>query len=270
MACRLAYAREWALRCVHEAQMHSKNSFITLTYSDENLKSPKLIYRDFQTFMKRLRKTQNDPIGVFVTGEYGDKTKRPHWHAILFNYQPRDGKPARETQQGHEVFTSDSLEETWGLGRTEYGSVTLESAGYCARYSAKKLVHGLDDEHEFEPISKKSSKHAIGKKWIETYWRDVFTHGYVEHNGVLHPIPRYYVKWFKENRPDDYRRYIIETQSERTRVASEKARSEKEEFEANAHKRLDAGRFDLGVSPNERKNKVLLSRVKQLNKHHKF
>lgn len=41
--CRLEYARQWAVRCVHEAQMHSRNAFITLTYSDEHLKKKSLI-----------------------------------------------------------------------------------------------------------------------------------------------------------------------------------------------------------------------------------
>ncbi len=54
--CRLEYARQWAVRCVHEAKMHPENSFITLTYSDEHLTSEKLQYIDFQLFAKRLRK----------------------------------------------------------------------------------------------------------------------------------------------------------------------------------------------------------------------
>ena len=29
--CRLQHSREWAIRCMHEAQMHEHNSFITLT-----------------------------------------------------------------------------------------------------------------------------------------------------------------------------------------------------------------------------------------------
>jgi len=89
--CRLEYARQWAIRCVHEAKMHEDNSFITLTYSNNNLKSDKLIYKDYQDFMKRLRSSNpHKEIGMFVTGEYGEKTKRPHWHALLFNYRPDD------------------------------------------------------------------------------------------------------------------------------------------------------------------------------------
>lgn len=224
LECRLSYAREWSIRCLHEAQMHPKNSFITLTYDDDHLGHWKLDYTDFQKFMKKLRKTQNDPIGCFVTGEYGEKTKRKHWHAILFNYEPRDGELLRTTELGHRVYRSNDLTNTWGHGLTEYGSVTLESAGYCARYAAKKLVHGSDKQHQFNPISKKSSKHAIGKKWLERYHEDFLTTGtIVIQDGSEMPVPRYYERWLKENKPDLWLRYVTQKKPEKMRFAQEKA-----------------------------------------------
>ena len=54
---RLDQSKQWALRCVHEAQVHDENCFITLTYNNENLpKDGSLNKRDFQLFMKRLIK----------------------------------------------------------------------------------------------------------------------------------------------------------------------------------------------------------------------
>lgn len=225
--CRLDYARQWAIRCVHESKMYERNSFITLTYSDQNLKSPKLIYSDFQKFMKKLRKLQNEPIGVFVTGEYGEQTKRPHWHAIIFNWEPNDAKPKYKTSQGHQVYESETLTKIWGHGHAEFGSVTFESAGYCARYAAKKLTHGKDNEHDYEPISKKSSKHAIGKKFLEKFWPDIFTHGkLVLQDGTETSIPRYYEKWLKENQPIFWNHYVTETKQKKIELAH--ARAEKE------------------------------------------
>jgi len=112
--------------------------------------------------MKKLRKLQNDPIGCFVTGEYGEKNKRPHWHAILFNYSPGDMEYHSSNERGDKLYTSKTIERLWGLNDSEkrpnlIGSVTFHSAGYCARYSAKKLVHGRDDEHSFQPISNRLS-----------------------------------------------------------------------------------------------------------------
>lgn len=224
--CRLEYGRQWAVRCVHEASMYENNSFITLTYDDQHLKSEKLIYEDFQKFMKRLRKIQNEPIGVFVTGEYGEKTKRPHWHAIIFNWYPRDATYLRSNELGDRIFSSATLEKIWGKGKCELGSVTFRSAGYCARYAAKKLIHGKDQDHEYHPISKKSSKHAIGKKWLEKNWRDVFTHGVlVLQDGTTTSIPRYYEKWFKENHPDAWLRYLA-VKAKKADVAKDRAHRE--------------------------------------------
>lgn len=56
IGCRLQRAHEWATRCMHEAQLHTENCFITLTYNKEKLQTQSLVHRDYQLFMKRLRK----------------------------------------------------------------------------------------------------------------------------------------------------------------------------------------------------------------------
>ena len=63
--CRLNTARQWAVRCVHEASMWPLNTFITLTYRPEDLPSMSLIHNreeratlvkaHYQEFMNRLR-----------------------------------------------------------------------------------------------------------------------------------------------------------------------------------------------------------------------
>ena len=56
VGCRLERSRQWAVRCMHEAQMHKSNCFITLTYNNMNCPQDySLNYDDFQLFMKRLR-----------------------------------------------------------------------------------------------------------------------------------------------------------------------------------------------------------------------
>ena len=101
LPCRLNIAREKAVRTYHESKIFEDNIFLTLTYNEENLKSTKLQYIDFQLFMKSLRESitrdikdedtkEKLRISFMVTGEYGEKNKRPHWHAIIFNYKPKD------------------------------------------------------------------------------------------------------------------------------------------------------------------------------------
>lgn len=272
LECRLEYARQWAVRCVHEAKMHPENSFITLTYDDQHLESPKLIYSDFQKFMKRLRRAfPNQQIGCFVTGEYGDEKKRPHWHAILFNWRPRDCKPKYKNDRDDQVYSSETLHKLWEKGIAELGSVTFESAGYCARYAAKKLVHGKDSDHEFHPISKKSNKHAIGKKWLEANWRDVFTHGYIIlPDGKQCSIPRYYEKWLKENEPSAWTRYVTQTKNQKMQTASEKAEAEQQEYLSQNDKRKDIKRLTPMTTKREARIKILDEKFKQLQRNLKL
>nr|QJB20666.1 MAG: replication initiator protein [Microvirus sp.] len=306
ISCRLENARQTAVRCVHEASMYEKNSFITLTYSEENLKSPKLVYRDFQLFVKKLRsqlydnelkkifpnaRTQREArelartlqrstrvslqekisVPVFVAGEYGDRKKRPHWHAIIFNWRPDDIQHSYTNDRGDKVFTSRTLETLWPLGKSELGSVTLESAGYCARYAAKKLAHGKDGEHDYNPISRRSSKHAIGKKWIEKNWRDVFTYGQlkIEHRGeiITCGIPRYYEKWLKKHNLSEWERYVTQVKPKIQKEAQEKEeRITKEEKLADLKR---SGLKGLAVKHHQARAKILASKFNQLLKNQK-
>jgi len=264
--CRLQYAREWAIRCVHESQMHPENSFITLTY--DKLESNRLQYKHFQDFMKRLRfHYPNQTISTFVTGEYGEEKKRPHWHAIIFNWYPRDAKYKYSNDRGDEVHSSETLDKIWGHGISEIGSVTIESAGYCARYAAKKLIHGRDQDHDYHPISKKSSKHAIGKKWLEKYWPDVFNYGHIVlPDGGTCGIPRYYEKWLQKNQPAAWEHYITTTKQRKATYAQDKADKEKKDFAELSEKRWQMGKTAPPISRTDVRTKIIADKFKRLTK----
>lgn len=271
LACRLEYARQWAIRCIHEAEMHEKNSFITLTYADEHLTSERLQYDHFQKFMKRLRFHEAEknllpeemPAGYFVTGEYGDKRKRPHWHAIIFNWRPDDLHTPETNERGDITYQSHTLSALWPFGRSNLGTVTFESAGYCARYAAKKLTHGRDSDHEFHPISKKSSKHAIGKKFVEKYHESIFNLGFINlPNGKKCGIPRYYEKWLKKEHPHKWAAYVTQKKLELTNKAKEKNDKQiAKENHINATRRAFT---NPRRSQKEARKKILASKFKQL------
>ena len=67
------------MRCMHEAQMHECNCFVTLTYE---VAPRSLQYEDFQKFLKRLRKNSGKAVRYFACGEYGEEGGRPHFHAL--------------------------------------------------------------------------------------------------------------------------------------------------------------------------------------------
>jgi len=245
--------------------MHENNSFITLTYNDENLGDNRLDYKDFQDFMKRLRsKNPHLDIGMFVTGEYGEESKRKHWHTILFNYRPHDLKEDKKTPRGDQTYTSQEIAKLWSFGNAIIGQVTFESAGYCARYSAKKLVHGKDDEHNYKPICRMSSKHAIGKRWLEKHWEDVFNHGYIINaDGVKSGVPRYYEKWLKRERPGHWRHYRTKVKEELLlQLLTKEEELAKQEFDLN-WERLNQGK-PKQISRNETRAQILKQKFDQL------
>lgn len=262
---------------MHESKMYDNNIFLTLTYNDENLKSPWLQYIDFQLFMKSLREKINRDIvykenkiqiSYMVTGEYGDENKRPHWHAIIFNYEPRDKKLLRKTETGESVYESEEINSLWKKGRTEFGSVTMESASYVARYAAKKLVHGNDQDHSYHPIHKTSSKHAIGKRWIEKNFKFVSENGFIVlPNGQTSKIPRYYIDWMKKNEPEAFMLYHSETLPKIIKTSKERIQKETEIFQKN----LDT--YTGGNYPKNQsrvKNTILQRKFKQLQEFNKL
>ena len=271
LACRLNIAREKAIRAVHESKIHNDNIFLTLTYDNDHLpKDGKLNYLDFQLFMKSLREKINRNIknkenkihvSYMVTGEYGDKTKRPHWHAIIFNYRPTDAKYKYSSDHGEDVFTSTEIRDLWNRGNIEFGSVTMDSAGYVARYAAKKLTHGQDQEHEYHPIHKTSSKHAIGKKWIEKYYKDVFSKGYIIlPDGQKAGIPRYYVDWHKKHHLDDHLVFLETIKQQAVTRAKEQAQADELEFK----KQCDQATGGIALKTKQVKMTILKQKFKLL------
>jgi len=141
IGCKLQKSKDWALRCYHEAQLNDtglNNCYITLTYRDADLPENGCLKKsDFQKFIKRLRNNTKQKIRYFMCGEYGDKTNRPHYHALLFGYKFPDAKFWTE-RKGNRIYKSEILETTWKHGHTELSGVTYKSAAYVARYILKK------------------------------------------------------------------------------------------------------------------------------------
>lgn len=269
LPCRLNTAREKAIRCWHEAKEVENSIFLTLTYDDEHLESSRLIYSHVQTFIKDLRDRigyqPEDRISVMTTGEYGEQTKRPHWHLLIFNYWPSDFKLIRTTPRGDQVWTSNSLSQIWGKGFIEFGDVTIDSANYVARYAAKKLVHGRDQDHSFHPIHKTSSRNAIGRRWIEKWWKQTFDHGYIIlPNGSKAGIPRYYTDWLKKNFPTSWERYVTETRPKIQLEAEARASAELEIYIKNREESWNA------LPRNKIKLIILESQFKQLQEYLKL
>lgn len=262
IGCRIDRSRMWALRCVHESVEFNFNCFITLTIDDEHfIRSDKkkcskcerfkklgrmcpygsLCVKDFQDFMKRLRKRftgidkvvvpeyydeYNDvvvpsketyPIRYFHCGEYGTQLDRPHHHAILFNFDFLD-KEFFKLSNGNRLYTSESLTELWSFGYSFIGDVTFESCAYVARYCMKKVNSKGKYSHYLSDVDKDtgemimltpeyatmSRRPGIGSRWFYNFKQDL-EKDYVTLNGTKFKLPRYYDNLYKYWFPQEFK-----------------------------------------------------------------
>lgn len=180
---------DWCFRLGHELTNSSSACFLTLTYNDENIPISSggysLVRSDFQKFMKRLRKHANTTkIKYYACGEYGDKTERPHYHAIVFNL-PRP----------FEKY----IDKAWKLGHVHIGTVTESSIFYTTKYALKGLrrrrseqVDELGREPQFQLMSNGLGIGYI-KSTIVEYLKTNGSKLLTVPGGHKKKLPRYYI-----------------------------------------------------------------------------
>lgn len=217
IGCRLSRSRDWAVRCSLESKYHSSSYFCTFTYDELNLPyntyidvdtgvigyKSTLVKKHFQDFIKRLRRRyerdHDNKIRYYACGEYGTKTARPHYHAILFGLDIPDLKFYTTTPLGDTLYTSDWLSSIWKKGYVIIGECTFESCAYVARYVCKKQygeAAEIYDKYNFEPeFNLMSLKPAIGKRWFDDHFDDVYPNDeIILPKGTCVKPPRYFDK----------------------------------------------------------------------------
>lgn len=181
-----AFRLKWHMRFVKSAY------FVTLTYASGIKRTPNgfltLHKKHFQNYMKRIRKELNDNkdtpfnhrVKYIVTGEYGGKRGRPHYHAILFN------------------VPMDVIKKYWPYGLVDIREVNSSRIAYIFKYISKarkpKQTHDRDDRvPEYVNMSQ-----GLGKQWLEDKRNVDFHRRFKERpyivleNGQKMAIPRYY------------------------------------------------------------------------------
>lgn len=238
------------MRCMHEASLHQNNLFITLTYDDQNLPEDWSLDVDhWQRFMKRLKKHYGGKkIRFFHCGEYGEDFGRPHYHALLFGHDFTDKEPYKETPRGELLYTSKTLESIWGNGFCPIGSVTFDSAAYCARYTTKKVTGANAKAHyghrrpEYATMSRNP---GIARHWFDKWQTDVYPHDYVVMKGKKVRPPKFYdnlidtdqLDAIKKSRKRNAKKYADNNTEERLAVRHEIQLRKQQEF-ADRHRKL--------------------------------
>lgn len=209
--CLDTISREWAFRILQEASRFENNYFITFTYNDENLPLDYMLdEKFFQDFNKKFkvylkRKGLKSDFRFYGVGEYGSKGARPHYHCIYFNLDLNDLKYEYTDEQGNLHFSSKLIEDVYGKGFVDIGSVDVGSACYVARYCEKKRRLNKSEKEEKKKngivpeFSSMSRRPGIGAGAFNAMLED-FKNGVYSHfvKGSKFSLPLYYSRKIKE------------------------------------------------------------------------
>lgn len=194
--CVFRHTAGWAFRLLQEDRNSTSSHFITFTYDNNNLVTTPTGLRSLckyhmQTFFKRLRKhNRGRTIKYYAVGEYGSQTRRPHYHAIIFNANIDTIELAWSTRENNHT-------KAVPIGEIYYGDVSGHSIGYTLKYICKgKTVPAfdLDDrQREFSLISKGIGISYLTDKMLMWHNADILNRAYVQLPGDIKvAMPRYY------------------------------------------------------------------------------
>ena len=199
LACRLNYARDWAIRLYCEVQEVGFKDccFVTLTYDDDHYPpNGSISVRELQLFLKRLRKIGS--FRYFASAEYGEKTNRPHYHLAIIGQGIFS-----KLFSNHRYFPSkkgyDVKCDAWNKGKIFVGTLTEDSANYVAGYMLKK-VKGREAYSAYKerglvpPFSLKSLKPGLGHNWCLKNAKWLKESCGILYKGRPVPLPRYFIK----------------------------------------------------------------------------
>jgi hypothetical protein len=173
--CRKDKVSDYIGKCIAEQQMATRTLAVTLTYADARKRfekdyvrlgwdgeyppnellermypdakhAAKLVYADFQKFLKRLRKRYNHKVRYMVVGEYGSAKGRAHWHAILFIYGNEEtiDKELEEMGVKYDIRTSF---RPWEQGYSYFQKPDWKGFQYLLKYVLKDQAQRVKRTH---------------------------------------------------------------------------------------------------------------------------
>lgn len=174
---------DWSLRLKIELDNSLGAHFITLTYSDENMNYnengvPSVSKKEMQLYIKRLRKRSINKLRYYAVGEYGTKTKRPHYHILLFNLR-----------KDQEHIITDSWNNK---GFTKVGNVTPASIHYVTKYHVNRTHTPESSDPSFALMSRNPGIGANYVNEMQKYHQDRLDKAYyTDLGGQKRRLPRY-------------------------------------------------------------------------------
>ena len=229
IGCRIDYSRSWADRLTYHSFTTdpSKSWFLTLTYNDDALDKldmssdygvASLCYDDMTRFIKALRnKYRDENIDYYYSGEYGDKSFRCHFHAILFNVPIKDLEFWKLNHMGQPIYSSRFISDLWKNGFVAIEEFSWTNAAYVASYVEKKRDGRLAAEYDACGIlpekCRMSRRPGISYDFYQNHYEDIWKNDGMSvsrsvcSSGKL-GIPRYFIK-LAEKSTDPYSKELL-------------------------------------------------------------
>ena len=200
--CQKRKSQEWTARILKESKNYKYCYFITITYNDDNLRD--LNKEDLQLFLKRYRFHLGDgfELAYYITGEYGETTARPHYHAIFLQ-----NKPIKDLKfYANNLYISKSFDNFWKLGQCKISKqVTERSIKYTVAYTNKKI-----GETKIVLMSK-----GIGLKFLNDQKEAIKNHdGFYLVDGYKQKMPSYFMRKLKESSDPGDKKYLEDRENE--------------------------------------------------------
>lgn len=184
LACLSNKRQDWSTRLMQEYKVCQSAFFVTLTYSDKFVPRCGVVKRHLQLYLKRLRKVA-PRLRYYAVGEYGSKTLRPHYHAILFN------------------STEAEIRKAWSLldkrknvrvpvGIVHVGKVTEASVSYVLKYVVQPDIR-LDGCND--PFAIMSRGYGLGLNYLTdemVKWHRENDYVFMCKYGQKMRLPRFY------------------------------------------------------------------------------
>lgn len=208
--CIIMKRNAWTFRLLEQEKSAKSSYFITLTYDENNIpiydletgtvsKGKKILFasttpvknetltlwkKDLQNYFKRVRKNSKlENLKYYAVGEYGKKSNRPHYHAIVFNAN-------KETLETSWATFQQKTKKKTKIGHVHVGQVTLASIHYVTGYIINKMEFGYKKgQKPFALIS-----NGIGQDYIKKgkkYHKDKMSDTVVYPGGIKQKMPRY-------------------------------------------------------------------------------
>lgn len=237
--CLAKYQNSWLFRMVSEFSVHNCASFLTLTYSNENIpfyldsdtgEMYKTVYiKHVQDCLKRFRINHLRASGeklefkYFCTSEYGPRTLRPHYHMLIWGLDVRQLKEFIDDWESRHGFvrarnvkyhrtdfykTARYVSKYCSKGVFENPLVKLNCVNKCTKLISKGIGESylsLNRVYHLcyrEYPTRASRMESDGLHYKDEYLKEVVNRFIVPIVGSKYPysLPRYYkVKLYGKN-----------------------------------------------------------------------